>query len=311
MAEGSTILKHGPAVGADRLWIVAGTGEGPRLVRPLLTAGWRIRVSVVTREAAAAYPLHPRLQVRVGRLGGVSSVAAGLAEARRHGRPFRWLIDATHPFATAVSRELREACRREAQPLIRLQRPAPAAATGPGGDAPPATLLADIAELGRLDLRGERLLLAIGSRGLRAARQAARGAVCHARVLPRPHSLQLALAAGIPPERLACLQPGRAEWAGAGVLEAALCRHWRITAVLFRQSGGAIEGLWHELAIGQGMRRLMLRRPSDPPGPYLQLREESLLQWLLSPDTDHGPAADAGTGAHHRGLGGAGGAARP
>ena len=42
-------------VGQDRLWLVAGTGEGPPLAAALLQRGWRVRVSVVTAAAVRAY----------------------------------------------------------------------------------------------------------------------------------------------------------------------------------------------------------------------------------------------------------------
>jgi hypothetical protein len=47
---------------APWLWLLAGTGEGPRLAAALLQAGWLVRVSVVSRAAARAYPPPPRLQ---------------------------------------------------------------------------------------------------------------------------------------------------------------------------------------------------------------------------------------------------------
>ena len=223
----------------DSLWLLAGTGEGPPLAAALLTAGWRVRVSVVSPEAARAYPAHPHLQLQVGALPDASAVAAVLQELQP-----RWVIDATHPFAVQISALLEEVLAPLQQPRLRLARDAgnrPASIGGggaaAGGDAG-TERLSELEALRQVDLRGERLLLAIGSRQLPAALAAIPGAVPFARVLDRPASLQLALAAGLPDSHLACLRP---EPLAGGALEQALCRRWGITAVLCRQSGGAAE----------------------------------------------------------------------
>ncbi|WP_191964848.1 hypothetical protein [Synechococcus sp. RSCCF101] len=39
-----------------RLWMLAGTGDGPPLAAALLARGWRIQLSVVSASAAEAYP---------------------------------------------------------------------------------------------------------------------------------------------------------------------------------------------------------------------------------------------------------------
>ena len=90
----------------------------------------------------------------------------------------------------------------------------------------------------------------------------------HCRILPRPGSLQLALAAGLTPERVACLHPE-----GDGRLERALCRRWGIRSVLCRQSGGESEERWHEVCGSLGLKLLLLARPAEP--------DE---MWCLTPD---------------------------
>ena len=246
----------------DGVWLLAGTGEGPPLAAALLAAGWRVRVSVVSPEAARAYPAHPHLQLQVGPLPDASAVAAVLQELQP-----RWVIDATHPFAVRISALLEQVLAPLAQPRLRLARDAGnrAASVG-GGDAAAGgetgtERLRDLEALRQVDLRGERLLLAIGSRHLPAALAASNAAAHFARVLDRPASLQLALAAGLPDAHLACLRP---DHRGGGALERALCRRWRISAVLCRQSGGAGEALWQELARELGLRLLLLERPPEP-----------------------------------------------
>ena len=248
------ILMHGPAMHQDsrRLWVVAGTGEGPVLAEGALALGWELTVSVVSAAAALAFQPHPRLTLRVGALAGEAGVAAELAAAAASGRPYAAVVDATHPFARAVSRQLAAVCGRQRLRLLRLLRPSLEG---------PATRLGGLEALAGVPLAGQSLLLAIGARQLAAAVACSPGARHHARLLPSAGALQQALAAGLAPERLACLRPG-----SALAVERALVRRWRITAVLARQSGGPTEQLWRRICDDGGLQLLLLARPPEPDG---------------------------------------------
>jgi precorrin-6A/cobalt-precorrin-6A reductase len=241
--------------GGGRIWLVAGTGEGPPLARELLARGWHLKVSLVSRAAALAYGVHPRQELAVGAIGGPdgpeAGVAAELADAGLRGAPYTWVVDATHPFATRISAALAHGCGARSQPLLRLLRP--------DLNAAGALPLDDLAHLGRLCRPGERLLLAIGARRLAEAVAASPGVLHHARLLPQGEALATALAAGLPPQRLAPLRPG-----GDGRIERALCRHWQIDTVLCRRSGGANEERWHRICAALGLRLLLLERPGEP-----------------------------------------------
>lgn len=254
------ILNHGLEMHqGQRLWMLAGTGEGPVLAASLLRQGWRLRVSLVTKAAALAYgDLEPqgsagRLELQVGALAGATAVEAALAQAQRDADPFVAVLDATHPFARRISRDLASACTAAGVPLLRLVRPRQQAGS--------AAVLNDLRELGQIDLQAQHLLLALGSRQLAAAVRFSAGAVHHARVLPSPQALQLALAAGLAPERLAVLRP-TADFA----IEAALVRRWGIGTIVCRQSGGSIEAGWRQISERCGCRLLLLARPDEPPG---------------------------------------------
>lgn len=246
--------------GRPRLWLISGTGEGPRLAQRLLQRGWRLKVSVVTAAAARAYGRHADLELAVGALGGAGgdaaqwAVAEELQRARAGVDPYHWLVDATHPFARQISAALARACREQDQPLLRLQRP-----HLPSGRA---ALLDDLADLTALSRPGERMLLAIGARRMAEAIAASPAALHHARVLPSPQALRQAMAVGLAAERLACLRPTAASWP----VEIALCRRWRIDTVLCRQSGGESEARWHRISEALDLRLLLLRRPAEPAG---------------------------------------------
>jgi precorrin-6A/cobalt-precorrin-6A reductase len=271
------------------IWLIAGTGEGPPLATRLLGRGWHVRVSVVSAAAARAFPPHPRLEVAVGAIGaapgqGDAPAAAVLAELRTaaaRGQPYRWVIDASHPFALRISAGLAEACRLQGQPLLRLQRPR--------SDASGARILADLPALAQEPLTGRRLLLAIGARRLAEAIGHCPGAVHHARLLPSPTALRQAMAAGLPAERVACLRPG-ADAEDAAAVEAALCRRWGIETVLCRRSGGPSEYHWRRISHDLGLHVLLLERPPEIAGiPTLSL--EALLGRVGDPPPPAGGAS--------------------
>ncbi len=260
-----------------RLWLISGTGEGPPLAAALLARGWRLRVSLVTAAAARAYPHHPHLELAIGALGEGGTeppevvVGRELQRARTLGDPFRWLVDASHPFARRISATLAAACAAQGQPLLRLQRP----------PLPPgrALVLDDLGDLGNHLRPGERVLLAIGARRLAEAIRLSPQALHHARVLPAPQALRQAFAAGLATDRLACLRPSETSEA----IELALCRRWGIDTVLCRQSGGESEGRWHRICERLDRRLLLLRRPPEPAGVPL-LAIDALLECMGGPE---------------------------
>ena len=137
--------------------------------------------------------------------------------------------------------------------MLRLERP-----SVPLGHA---RLLPGLGDLHGLDLGGRRLLLAIGARQLQRAVSLTPAALHHARILPSAEALAEAMAAGLAPERVACLRP-----TAQGMVERALCRHWRIELVLCRRSGGPGEALWHTITAAEGIGLLLLERPAEPSG---------------------------------------------
>jgi len=261
---------------APRLWLFAGTGEGLPLALALLGRGWRLRVSVVTASAAAAYPVHPALELQVGPLGGPGgadpdgALAMALEQGARNGDPFTAVIDASHPFAVRISATLARVCGLRGQPLLRLARPLL--------PIEGALLLDDLTSLGSHLASGERLLLAIGARRLPLAIACSPGVLHHARILPNPQALQQARAAGLPDAQLACLRPGSPTQG----IERGLCLHWRIATVLCRQSGGTTETLWRGLCRDLRLRLLLLRRPAEPRGVTV-LCFEALLERIGAP----------------------------
>jgi len=264
-----------------RLWLFAGTGEGPPLAERLLAMGWRVRLSLVSPCAERAYGHHPRLEVRIGAVGGAQALGIALDQARAAGDPFALVVDATHPFAQTISADLAAACSHHHQPLLRLHRPGPQALPAPHAQI---TLLPRLEGLAGLGLTGAKLLLAIGHRQLAQAITLTPGAEHHARLLPNPLGLRVAMAAGLAPERVACLQPTPPGRPWSQSVEAALLRRWKISAILARESGSGTEACWRSLASQLQLQLILVQRPSPPTG-GMDLELEALLEqaqaWLV------------------------------
>lgn len=99
----------------DKILILGGTGEGAAAARRLTAGGTQVITSFAGR--IGTLPDVPG-RVRVGGFGGVQGLTDYLAA-----EGITRVIDATHPFATAISRHARAACAALGLPLERLDRP--------------------------------------------------------------------------------------------------------------------------------------------------------------------------------------------
>lgn len=95
--------------------ILGGTAEARALAARLVER----EVPVVSSLAGrVARPRMPVGEVRVGGFGGVEGLSAYL-----QGNSVTAVVDATHPFAAAISANAAAACAATGVPLIRLERP--------------------------------------------------------------------------------------------------------------------------------------------------------------------------------------------
>lgn len=97
-----------------KILLLGGTGEARALAQALAEAGVDCTVSLVGRTDAPAYAG----TTRVGGFGGPEGLAAALAAGG-----FTHLVDATHPFAAAISPAARRAAGEAGIAYLRLQRP--------------------------------------------------------------------------------------------------------------------------------------------------------------------------------------------
>jgi precorrin-6A/cobalt-precorrin-6A reductase len=97
-----------------RVLILGGTSEANRLAAEVAAAGLDAVYSYAGRTQV---PVNQPLPTRIGGFGG----ADGLADIIRQEK-FTHVVDATHPFATEISRNALAACAATATPLLALER---------------------------------------------------------------------------------------------------------------------------------------------------------------------------------------------
>tara|TARA_B100000700_G_scaffold327552_1_gene442445 strand:+ start:514 stop:1335 length:822 start_codon:yes stop_codon:yes gene_type:complete len=250
-----TILIQSPNNDQRRIWLIAGTGEGPEIARMLLKDGWKVSVSVVSISASFIYEDLPLENLWVKDLEGPEGIIDVLNDSAVKKKTFNWIVDATHPFAMIISRNLKNACLAMNQPLIRFERTL--------DKTEGIHLIRDLKSLSQFVLTKKKVLLAIGSRRLKEAVSIVKvsGGEPFARVLSSVSGLRKALESGLSDENIAALTPSGREPLGA--IEKELCHRWNIDFVVCRQSGGLVQNIWEEVSHENKIQLIMLSRPKD------------------------------------------------
>ena len=204
-------------------------------------------VTVTTEAAKGLYPEHPLLACWVGRLTA-TTFDSFLQQWQVVGG-----LDASHPFATEVSKGAIAALQRQGLPYLRYERPKIDAQNDNW-----VSILPDLATLFRDNyLDQQRVLLVLGCRQLTAFAPWQDRAQLYARVLPSVDAIAAAHQAGFSSQRLAALRPPV-----SAELEAALWQQWRITTVIAKASGPAGgEAVKRQVAHRLKVRLLLIRRP--------------------------------------------------
>jgi precorrin-3B C17-methyltransferase len=206
------------------VWVFGGTSDANDVAGRLAAAGYRVVLSVLSSMGRDCAATSSGIQVRVGRLGA----EARRRELKRTGA--RVIVDATHPYAEGMSRQLVEAAKELQLPLVRYERP-----SSPIPEE--AIVCADAEQTAAAAIaRGGRIFLATGARHLDLFLRApgAEKVEWFARTAADPASLQRALELGLPRERIICQQGPF-----SSAFNAALWREWGITTVVTKESGEA------------------------------------------------------------------------
>ena len=226
-----------------RLLLFGGTTEGRELAAAAAAMGYDVTVSVATDYGAGCVPDAPGVTVHTGRLDAVE-MAAWMAG-------FDVVADATHPYAVAVSANVRAAAAAAGRPYLRLVRPE--------SDHPGCTYAESVAGAVALVPPGN-VLAATGSKEI-AAYTAIPGyrQRVYARVLPVESSVAACRAAGLPENHILA---ARGPFSLADNLET--MERYAIRS-LVTKDGGAAGGFPEKLEAARrlGVQVLLIRRPAE------------------------------------------------
>ncbi|MGN0343317.1 MAG: precorrin-6A reductase [Roseburia sp.] len=234
------------------LLIFAGTTEGRELAETLSVQGIPCVVSVATEYGEALMCETEGVRIRTGRMDEREM------ETFLESGDFRAVVDATHPYAVTVSKNIRESAEHAGIPYIRLKRDTT------DGSADPVCYFPDMASCGTwLKKQQGHILLSTGSKELSAFMEALSDAGrVYARVLPSEESLELCRRAGVENSHIIAMQgPFSRE------LNEAIFRQYHIDYLVTKQSGAAggySEKL--EAAAAAGVTTLVIGNPDELPG---------------------------------------------
>ncbi len=236
----------------SRVVIFGGTSEGRALCELCAQRKLPLLCCVATEDGARALTALPDVEVRVGRLEA-AQMAPLLSRAAL-------VIDATHPYAEAVSRNIAAACRSAGAALLRVAREE---------ERKDGVLYFSSMDslLSWLEETPGGIFVALGS--------SYAAALCKLsnyqdrlwlRMLPSIESLRSCLELGYPPKRLICMQGPFSE-----TLNRALFEESKASILLTKESGRA--GGFSEkvqAAKALGMHIAVLSRPEERGGVSLQ-----------------------------------------
>lgn len=225
--------------------IFSGTKDGRNIVNELLEKGYKVIISTATIYGAELIKKNNNLEIIYGKLD-VEEIKE-LIEKRR----IRTVIDATHPYAQNISKNIISVCKQTETELIRYERPS-----------------MDIEDIKRFDsyeeicnflnLKSGNILLTTGSNNInKIAEQIDKKDRLFARVLPAVKSLEVVRQAGLKPKQVIAMQgPFTKE------LNKAIYNQFDIEYMVTKDSGdegGTKEKI--DAALEQNVDILMLNRP--------------------------------------------------
>ncbi|MGK7940663.1 MAG: cobalt-precorrin-6A reductase [Crocosphaera sp.] len=203
-----------------KLWLIGGTGDSATVVEAIASHHFPCVVTVTTPKAESLYPHHPQIRVKVGKLDRVA------IQQFCHKETIKGIVDASHPFAISISRQVINVAQSLLIPYLRYERPS-------------LTPNSQITYLDTFDeliagnyLKNKRVLLTVGCQSLSKFRLWHQKAVLYARILPKLESLDMALKAGFSEHQLIALRPPITL-----ELEKALWQQWKINLVVTKASG--------------------------------------------------------------------------
>ncbi len=243
-----------------RVLILGGTAEASRLADAL--AGDPRHDATLSLAGVTRNPLLPPIAVRIGGFGGADGLARWLCA-----EGVEALVDATHPFAQAISRNAILAAAQAEVPLLRVARPEWRPVAGDRWTTVPTMRAAALG----LGPERRRVLLTIGTKEVGAFRDHAQHDYLLRSVDPPPPEL---LPSGC--RVLAMRGPFTLEG------ELSLLRRHRTEVIVSKNSGGAATAAKLEAARRLGLEVILVARPAGADaGPVPSVADwPDALAWL-------------------------------
>ena len=168
------------------------------------------------------------------------------------------ILDASHPYAVEVSQNALSTAEVHHIPYLRYERPfVQSTSRGEQLFAPTVELNAFETLLQGNYLSGKRVLLTIGCQNLHLFKSFHQNSTLFARILPKPESLAMAIAAGFTSDKIIAIRPPLSK-----ELERALWQQWQISLVVTKASGRAGgEDIKREVARELDVPLIVISRP--------------------------------------------------
>jgi precorrin-6A/cobalt-precorrin-6A reductase len=231
-----------------QIWLVGGTSESAKIAEVLTAERFPCIVTVTTSAARSLYLPSQYLKIET------EAIATSQMESFCQTEKIAAIVDASHPYATAVSQGAIATATQKQIPYLRYERPF--IKTHLSDDN--AIALDSFKTLIEGDyLLGQRVLLTVGYKALPLFQPWQNRATLFARLLPAVNSLEAAINAGFSSDRIVALRPPV-----SAELEKALWQQWQISLVVTKASGEAGgEDIKRSLARELGISLIVISRP--------------------------------------------------
>ena len=139
----------------ENVWIISGTSDGIEISKRLLELNYSVFASVLTYKAGQAYIENPKLHIITGKLNNKDQIINFI-----NNNKIKCVVDATHPFAVIISKNLNNACKEINTPLLLFERKSLINNTNN------FFYIDHLKDINNVDIENKNILLAIGSRFL-------------------------------------------------------------------------------------------------------------------------------------------------
>jgi precorrin-6A/cobalt-precorrin-6A reductase len=233
----------------QKVWLIGGTGDSATIANLLRESAIPLVVTVTTATAQGLYIDAATVVI------GCMDTTQMACFCQHH--QIKGVIDASHPYATEVSRQAIAVATELNIPYLRYERTL---------YQPPAVKQQDsqILELDSFEqllaedyLTAQRVLLTVGCKALPQFHSWHQRATLFARILPKVKSLEMAIASGFTGDRLIAIRPPISL-----ATETALWQQWDISLVVTKASGQAGgEDIKRQVAANLDIPLIVISRP--------------------------------------------------